>query len=154
MTESPDPRVLHETIRLEREFPVSDERVFRAYAEVDQRVGWSAPSDTAKIVYSRDEFRVGGSDEFRCGAAEDLKYEGKVHYLAIEAPGLIVYQEVISAGGHILAASLVTWEITPTAMGSRLVVTDQITSLVGLPMIEGSRIGMSAALDHLVKMVV
>ncbi len=74
-------------------------------------------------------------------------------YLDIQAAHRIVYSEVISTSGAPLSASLVTWELESHGAGSRLVVTAQVTSLVGREMIDGSRAGMDAALDNLVEVV-
>lgn len=139
----------HETLVFERSFRTSAEKVFGAYADVAVRVKWSAPSETAAVVYSSHDFRIDGLDRFRCGAKDKLEFEGVVSYVEIAAPWRIVYTELISKGHVRLAVSLVTWELTETATGTQLVVTDQIASLVGAEMIDGSRVGMEAALDNL-----
>lgn len=146
-------RLTHETLTLKREFSATPDRVFAAYADVTQRVRWSNPSDTTAIVYSREEFRAGGVDEFRCGSKGALEYEGVVRYVSIAPPGLIIYTEVISSEAMVLGASLISWEIVTTKKGARLTVTDQVASLQGSRLIDGSRLGMNAALDHLVEML-
>lgn len=146
-------RTTHETLVFERRFRAGPEAVFAAYADVELRARWSAPSPTAAVVYTSADFRVDGEDRFRCGSADDLRFTGVVRYLDIVGGRRIVYSEVISSADARLAASLVTWDVHPAAEGARLVVTDQIVCFVGGGMIDGSREGMSAALDHLVGVV-
>ena len=101
------------------------------------------------MTYASHDFRIDGVDRFVCGGKNDLRFSGVVRYVDITAPWRIVYTEVISEGDKRLAASLVTWSLGDTRDGTRLVVTDQVTSFVGAEMIEGSRMGMAAALDNL-----
>lgn len=141
--------VVHETLVFERRFDAPARAVFSAYADVRARTRWSAPSDTAAIVYSAEDFRVGGTDLFRCGDKTELQYAGRVVYHDIVENERIVYSETISATDARLAVSLVTWILRAENNGTQLTVLDQIASFVGDGMIAGSRSGMNAALDHL-----
>ncbi|MBN9159930.1 MAG: hypothetical protein BGO98_18960 [Myxococcales bacterium 68-20] len=147
------PPMKHETLVFERRFRSSPRAVFAAYADVEARARWSAPSDATAVVYSVSDFRVDGVDRFRCGDKTNLQFEGTVRYADIVENERIVYSEVISTTDMKLSVSLVTWEIVPDQTGSRLVVTDQIASFVGDDMIAGSRVGMNAALDNLVALL-
>lgn len=142
--------VAHETLVFERRLRASPDAVFAAYADVDARARWSAPSATAAVVYSSADFRVDGTDAFRCGRSDDLRFAGVVRYVDIRDGRRIVYCEVIATSDAPLSASLVTWELSADGSGTRLVVTDQVTSFVGMDMIDGSRSGMNGALDNLV----
>ena len=105
------------------------------------------------VLYTSANFQVGHGDVFRCGDRSSPQYEGRVHYYDIVPGTRILYSEVISVGEKPLSASLVTWELSEDGFGSRLIVTDQIASFVEDEMIEGSRIGMNAALTNLVATV-
>jgi uncharacterized protein YndB with AHSA1/START domain len=105
------------------------------------------------VVYSSADFRVEGEDIFRCGSADDLRFAGVVRYLDILDGQRIVYSEVIATSEARLSVSLVTWELSADGSGTRLVVTDQVTSFVGREMIDGSRSGMNGALDNLASLV-
>ena len=63
-------RVHHDTIRMERTYRASPERVFDAWRDVAARLRWSRPSPHVEIVYDKAEFRVGGEDVTRCGSEE------------------------------------------------------------------------------------
>lgn len=150
---SPAASVAHETLVFDRSIRASPQAVFAAYADARVRARWSAPSPTAAVIYSSTDFRVDGVDSFRCGSADDLRFTGVVRYLDILDGQRIVYSEVISTSEARLSVSLVTWELSTEGSGTRLVVTDQVTSFVGTEMIDGSRAGMNGALDNLVGLV-
>jgi uncharacterized protein YndB with AHSA1/START domain len=144
-----EPPVRHETLTFQREYAATPAVVFETYVDVEARARWSAPSDSAVVIYTQDDFRVGGADRYRCGDKRAPQYEGEVRYVEIVDGSRIVYSEVITAGEKRLAASLVTWEIAPTTKGSRLTVTVQVASFVGEDMVVGTTVGMNAALDNL-----
>ncbi|MEZ4222013.1 MAG: SRPBCC domain-containing protein [Polyangiaceae bacterium] len=151
MTPSALPSTLHETLVFERQFGSPPEAVFAAYADVDLRSRWSAPSPTAAVVYGSADFRIDGEDRFRCGGRHDLQFTGVVRYLDIVEAQRIVYSEVISSSDARLSVSLVTWDLRRDGEGTHLLVTDHVASFVGADMIDGSRAGMNAALDNLVE---
>lgn len=148
-TSPPTTRIHHATLVFERIYDASPARVFAAYADVDARAAWGAPSDTAAIVYTHAEFRVGGRDAYRCGGRDDLRYAGEVAYVDIIPDRRIVFSETIRADHALLSAALITWELDADGAGTRLLVTDQVASMVGDEMVIGTRQGTTAALDHL-----
>ncbi len=144
----------HDTIRLERSCPHPPARVFRAYADVDQRIRWSAPSDDEFVAFESHDFRVGGIDRFSCGLVDDPDgrgtFGGTTRYEAIEEGSHIVFTERLeSAAGDLLAMSLVTMSFAGDGDGCRFTVVDQVTSFAGDGPLEGSRHGYSAMLDRL-----
>jgi hypothetical protein len=46
---------------------VSDGAVFASFADPVIRAKWSAPSDTAVLLYDEANFAIGGRDVFQCG---------------------------------------------------------------------------------------
>jgi uncharacterized protein YndB with AHSA1/START domain len=144
-----DSSTKHDTLVFERVFTVPPARVYSAYADVDQRARWSAPSESAGVVYSSSDFRIGGEDRFRCGDKHDLRYVGVLRYEDLVDNERIVYCERIATDAVPLAVSLVTWELSANGVGTRLRVTAQVTSFVGADMIDGTRAGTNAALDNL-----
>ena len=141
--------VMHDTIRLERHLGHPPSAVFAAYANVDQRVVWTAPSDDEIVIFEADDFRIGGLDQFLCGPRDAPDFLGTTRYDHIIDNELIVFTERLVYGDQLLAMSLVTWALTPSGTGTTLVVTDQVTSLAGQGPIDGSREGYSAILDRL-----
>jgi uncharacterized protein YndB with AHSA1/START domain len=141
-------KLAHETLVFTRRINVAQDRVFDAFADVKKREQWSAPSDSAAVVYSEADFRANGRDVFRCGDKGDLRYLGVVHYVEIVKDQRIVFFESISSDGQALGASLVSWELRKDGGGTLINITDQVTAFDGADMVSGTRMGMNAALDN------
>lgn len=139
----------HDSFVLERRYDAPPARVYAAYADLDARCSWGAPSPEEAIVYSEHDFRSGGRDVHRCGPREDLRYLGSVRYEHLVEDRRIVLVERIESAGALLSVALITWDLEPDGDGTRLRLTTQITSLVGASMIQGSRGGTRAALANL-----
>ena len=140
----------HDTIRLERCYPHLPSKVFAAYADIDRRALWSAPSPQEDVIFDTHNFRVGGIDEFRCGLKGQLQFAGVTRYEQIVPDELIIYTErLVATDGALQAVSLVTWSITSEPGGSRLMIIDQVASVTGDGIITGSRDGYAAMLDQL-----
>jgi uncharacterized protein YndB with AHSA1/START domain len=144
-------QILHETIVIERAYDAAVSRVFAAFADPAVRAKWSAPSDTAVIIYDEANFAIGGRDVFRCGAKSDPKYRGETHYLHIVADRHIVSSETIDADGRRLSASLTTVQLMPKGTQTKLTLTVQVAAFEGRDMIEGTKFGHNAALANLAK---
>lgn len=142
----------HDTIRLERELPHSPARVFAAYADIDERVAWSAPTDDEIVIFESHDFRVGGTDRFICGPREAPTFAGTTRYEHIEPDRLLVFTErLVTTEEVLLAISLASWQFDAMDDGCRLTIIDQVTSVAGDGPIEGSRHGYGAILDQLAR---
>ncbi len=140
----------HATLTFERHFPHPAPAVFDAYADIDQRVVWSAPSENEIVIFESHDFTVGGTDRFLCGLKEAPSFAGITRYHAIIDGAMIVFTEHLTAlDDRVLAISLVTWTVEPDRDGAKLTIVDQVTSLSGSGAIEGSRHGYTAMLDQL-----
>jgi len=142
-------RVHHDTIRMERTYRASPERVFDAWRDVAARLRWSRPSPHVEIVYDKAEFRVGGEDVTRCGSAGDLRYVAKVRYLEIEDDSRIVFAEHVAEDGVSKAAALIDVTLAPAGRETRLILTMQIAAFDSADMLHGYRQGWTPALENL-----
>ncbi|WP_420452362.1 SRPBCC domain-containing protein [Ilumatobacter sp.] len=144
-------RFAHDTLRFERDLAAPADVVFAAYADVDQRVVWSAPSDDEIVIFESHDFTVGGVDRFICGMKDDPSFAGTTRYELIVPDEVIVFSErLVTTDGQLLAMSLVTWAVEDTGSGGTLLtITDQVTSAAGDGPIDGSRHGYTAMLDQL-----
>jgi len=140
--------ILHETLHFTQEISHPVEAVWKAYANVDDRSQWSVPKGE-QIIYDASELEEGGRDLYRCGPPEDLSTIGNVAYHIVEPSRRWMYSETLHSGEQLLAVALVTWELEPIDLGTRITIVNQVTSLVGPRMIEGSRNGHNKALDQL-----
>jgi uncharacterized protein YndB with AHSA1/START domain len=143
--------IAHDTIRFERKLARPPHVVFAAYADIDQRIVWSAPSDDEIVIFESHDFAVGGVDRFICGLKDSPSFAGTTRYEHIVDGELIVFGErLVTTAGELLALSLVTWVVTPDGDGGTvLTITDQVTSATGDGPIDGSRHGYAAMLDQL-----
>jgi uncharacterized protein YndB with AHSA1/START domain len=140
----------HATLFFERMIPATCNQVFTAYADVDQRKKWGAPSEKTALIYDQADFREGGGDAFRCGAKANPDIHGATRYLDIVVNRRIVSTETISMDGRRLCASLQTLELDPDGDSTRLKSTIQLVSFVGQDMVKGHESGTNASLDNLV----
>lgn len=139
----------HDILHFTRDIRHPVESIWRAYAHVDDRSQWSVPQGE-RMIYDTSEFTRGGIDSYRCGPPNDLSAQGTVHYHLVDEPNRWTYSESIHSGEHLLAVSLVTWELQPLDhRGTRITIVNHVTSLIGQEMIEGTRNGHNKALDQL-----
>jgi uncharacterized protein YndB with AHSA1/START domain len=143
--------IVHDILRFERTLAQPPHVVFAAYADIDQRVVWSAPSIDEVVIFESHDFAVGGVDHFICGLKDSPGFAGTTRYEHIVEGEVIVFSErLVTTAGDLLAMSLVTWAVTPDdGGGSVLTITDQVTSAAGDGPIIGSRHGYTAMLDQL-----
>ena len=140
----------HDTLRFERYFAHPPGVVFNAYADMDQRTVWSAPSEDEVLIFETHDFTVGGVDRYICGPKDAPNFAGTTRYEAIVDGQAIVWTERrTNLEDDLSAVSVVTWTVSPDGEGSKLTIVDQITSVVGAGPIEGSRHGYGAMLDDL-----
>ncbi len=143
-------RVTHATLVFEREIATTVETVFAAFENAKFRAKWSAPSDTATIIYDKEDFQEGGEDHYRCGSKSNPNIHGTTRYLEIIPNRRIVSSETISMDGKRLCASLITLEFAQSGKKTKLRSTSQVASFIGQDMIKGTEAGNNGSLDNLV----
>lgn len=145
-----DENLYHATVDLEHFYLAPLERVFSEFADPATRVKWSAPSGDT-LSYDKADFREGGSDIFRCGPPNDLRFRGQTTYHLIVPNNCVVFTEVLTEGGKRLAVALNTLSFKATGQGTTLKVTAQVVSFVGPGMVEGYDSGNKGALEGLAR---
>jgi uncharacterized protein YndB with AHSA1/START domain len=140
---------IHATLAFERVIPATSDRVFTAYADVDERKKWGAPSDNTALIYDHADFREGGKDVFRCGPKSNPDIHGTTRYLDIVVNRRIVSTETIAVDGRRLCASLTTLEFDPDGDHTKLKSTIQLVSFIGQDMVKGHENGTNASLTNL-----
>lgn len=151
MTAATQTRMLQDKIVMERIYNTSPARVFAAWESVEARLRWSIPFPEAGAAYDQAEFKVGGLDVMRCGLKSDMRFLAHVRYLEIINDARIVMAESIAEDGKIRAASLITVEFEPAGKATKQTVTMQVSALDGADMLDGYRVGWTAALDNIAK---
>ncbi|HEY2471034.1 MAG TPA: SRPBCC family protein [Terracidiphilus sp.] len=138
----------HATITLQQSYSASVQRVFAEFADPVARARWSAPSNDV-LLYDEADFRVGGTDVFRCGPKADPRFRGETRYLDIVSNARVVSSETLEQEGQRLAVALTTLDFEPTEGGTNLTVTIQMVSFVGPDLIPAYDSGNKAALRNL-----
>jgi uncharacterized protein YndB with AHSA1/START domain len=141
---------VHATLVFERMIPATADQVFTAYADLEERRKWGAPSDNTTLIYDQADFREGGEDVFRCGPKANPNIHGTTRYLDILINRRIVSTETISVDGRRLCVSLSTLELDPDGDRTKLKSTIQLVSFIGQDMVRGHESGTNASLDNLV----
>ena len=141
----------HATLVFERICAAPVERVFAAFANPEERASWGTPSDTAAFTYDKVDFREGGVDIFRCGDKRDPQYRGVTTYYDIVPNERIISSEVVEMHGRKLLISMSSATFAPEGIGTKVVVTVQLTSLAGEGMLNNAKFGHDSSLDNLVK---
>ena len=142
---------IHATLVFERTIPATIERVFAAYADLEERMRWGAPSPNTALIYDKANFSEGGEDVFRCGPKANPNIQGTTRYLDIVQDRRIVSSETIAMDGQRLCASLSTLELHSYGETTTLKSTVQLASFVGQDMVKGHENGTNASLDNLVE---
>jgi uncharacterized protein YndB with AHSA1/START domain len=118
--------------------------VFSAWADPAAKARWFAGPDSGHEL----DFRVGGR-EVNYGRHEGALLTFESFYRDIVSGARIVYTSTLSADETLSTVSLTTVELSPTADGTRLVLTEQGTYLDGLEQPSWREQGTSDWLDAL-----
>ncbi|MGF1610927.1 MAG: SRPBCC family protein [Kiloniellales bacterium] len=141
----------HGTVVVERTIDAPVARVYAAFADPKARASWGTPSDTVIFIYDETDFRVGGRDVARCGDREDPRYRVEARYIDIVDKRRVVWTEIIHELHERLAANITTLELVPEGQRTRLKVTVQVTSFVGVGMIENTNAGYTSTLANMAR---
>lgn len=140
--------VEHGTIRLERAYRAAPARVFAAWAEPAARARWDVPGRWI-IAEQTFDFREGGYEVKRFGPQDDPRFVAETRYVDIVPEQRIVYAYGMTSRGERISASLTTVEFSPSAGGTRLVLTEQIAFLDGRDNAINREEGLSSMLDKI-----
>ena len=91
MTETTQRSLAHAGFTLVRDYPVSVENVWAAFAEEDQKKQWFGDGDEWNLDEWRYDFRVGGHDISR----HELRLQGD-HIIEGDSPGTVLFQHKVS----------------------------------------------------------
>ncbi len=102
------------------------------------------------IVIDETDVRTGGREIARFGSVGNRNWTMKVFYHWVTEGRLITFTEELRDGDEVLTVALITFDFQKRGTtGSRLKLTDQITSFVGEGGVAGHRDGYTKALANL-----
>lgn len=126
-----EPKTIHDTFTVERNYPQSPDRVFGAFAQADRKRRWYAEGNHEIKEFAMD-FRIGGSERFHYRFNEGHPIAGseivnESGYHDIVPNQRIVVTSKMSLNGKPISITLVTFEFLPSGTGTDLVLTNQGT---------------------------
>jgi uncharacterized protein YndB with AHSA1/START domain len=127
---------VHNTFVIERNYPVTPERVFAAFADPAKKRRWFADSAAHQVEKFEMDFRVGGAERSRYSYQEGSPIPGGIitsdgWYLDIVPNGRIVLAHTMAFGDQPFSASMVTFEFVPAEHGTDLKLTHQVAFFEG-----------------------
>ena len=120
--------VIHSTFVIERNYPVSPERVFDAFADPAKKRRWFVDGGGNQVEHYEMDFRVGGKEHARFGHSGPVKgmvFTNEATYQDIVPNRRIVLGSKMAVGDKCISASLVTVEFLPSETGTDLILTHQ-----------------------------
>lgn len=143
----------HGSFTIERVYPVSPERVFAAYSEMEQKRKWFAEGEGFTLLDYQFDFQVGGREfaSFRFGEGPDMTFDAI--YMDLIPNRRLVNAYSMTTAGVPFSASLGTTELEAVAEGTRMVYTEQCAFFDGKDNIETRKQGTVELLDVLAKML-
>ncbi|HEY2555532.1 MAG TPA: SRPBCC family protein [Diaminobutyricibacter sp.] len=120
-------KLTHSTFTLEREYKASPAKVFSAFSDPAIKAKWfETPSDEWRHIGSSLDFREGGREhsEGQFGEGGPVsRFDAYYHEVVDDLR--LVYDYEMRVDGQRLSVSLASIELTPTATGTRLTLTEQ-----------------------------
>ena len=149
MTTATKSSIARDTIVLERTYRASPDRVFQAWEDVDARARWSKPWPEMDLVYDRHDFRVGGTDIYRCGLNGDFNWTAEVQYLDIVRDKRLIFSERMAEDDKPQSTAVITVEFFAKGKETLQIVTIHILTLDGSDMLEGYAGSWGPVLDSI-----
>jgi uncharacterized protein YndB with AHSA1/START domain len=128
--------VVHNTIVIERAYPVSPERVFGAFSDPAKKRRWFVEGDSHELESYELDFRVGGKEFYASRFKEGtpvagLRLKSENMFRDIVPNRRIIFTSTMAMEGKCFSISLGTVELLPTEKGTDLLLTFQSAFLEG-----------------------
>lgn len=129
--------VIHSTFVVERNYPVSPEKVFSAIADPAKKRRWYAADGESNMVDKFElDFRVGGEEFYSMHFKEGHPLKGytlsnKNFYSEIVPNRRVIFSSTMKVSEKTISVSLGTIELVPAGHGTNLVLTFQSAFLEG-----------------------
>ena len=124
------PKVIHSTFVVERNFPKPPEVVFAAFADPAKARRWYAEGEGHDLQEFTSDFRVGGAQTLRYRLRPGTPVAGmtinnQARYQEIQPNRRIVMQTTMDLEDKRILAAQVTIELLPNGGGTDLILTNQ-----------------------------
>jgi uncharacterized protein YndB with AHSA1/START domain len=142
----------HDSFTIERTYPASPARVFRAFADPAAKAKWFGCVEGWVVGEHTSDFRVGGREVWRVGPSGGTEHRNDTVYHDIVPDERIVWSYAMMVGARRISVSLATVELTAVGTSTRLTITEQGVFLDGYEGAEERVHGTVALLDNLGRM--
>jgi uncharacterized protein YndB with AHSA1/START domain len=115
----------HGSFTIERTYPVTPAKVFKAFADPDAKARWFRGPDEWANEKPAFDFRVGGRESNRTGPKEGPMHIFECLYYDIVPDERIVYAYEMYLDQRRISVSLTTIELQPVRGGTKLLFTEQ-----------------------------
>lgn len=139
-----DRSIAHGTFVLERNYPASPARVFRAWADPAIKQRWFGDGSGTQEF----DFREGGRELAKSGSGEG-EFVFDVRYEDIVENNRIIYTYYMTMGGKRISVSVAAIELFAAGSGTRMTVTEHGCFLDGLDNKDQRQRGTEGLLDAL-----
>jgi uncharacterized protein YndB with AHSA1/START domain len=120
----------HATFVIERDYPATPTRVFRAWSDPQEKARWFGPDPGAHGGPELD-FRVGGAEHFKVATPDGTAYRYDATYQDIVEDARIVYTYDMHRNADRISVSVTTVEFEMRGEGTHLTYTEQGVYLDG-----------------------
>jgi uncharacterized protein YndB with AHSA1/START domain len=144
--------VIHRSFTIERTYPTTAARVFRAHSDPRKKRRWFAEGEGFLVDSYSLDFQVGGFERCRFRFGSDgppMTYDGM--YLDIVRDERIILAYTMTAGGAAMSSSLSTIELVPAPAGTLLRFTEHTAFVDGKDGSAARRGGSQGLLEALAK---
>ncbi|MGE3858110.1 MAG: SRPBCC family protein [Dehalococcoidia bacterium] len=146
-------RVVYGGFTIERSFDASPARVFRAFAEAEQKAEWFGWTDEWEPLEVSLDFRVGGEEVAHGRHVSGMVSEMWAQYQDIVPDQRVVWSYRMALNGTPISASLASVELTPQGAGTRMVFREQDAFFDDFEDNGGREHGTNEILDALVAFI-
>ncbi len=123
--------IAHATFAIERTYGAAPERVWRAWADPQEKLRWFGPRVLEKPDHELD-FRVGGLERLTVRAPDGALYTYVARYQDIVAGERFINTYEMYRGDARISVSVATIQLEPAGAGTKLTLTEQGVFLDGL----------------------
>jgi len=148
-TESKELSAAHATFSIEKRYPASQAKVFKAFAETDAKRRWFVEGEGWTVYSYEADFRPGGWERSRFAFRDGPEMGNDTLYHEIVEGRRMVFSYSMTFQGKVFSASLVTLTLEPAGAGTLLTYTEQGTHLDGFDNPAGREEGCRELLNKL-----
>lgn len=141
------------TFSIERTYPVSAERVFEGFSNLEMKKRWFFESEGFNVHEVTMDFREGGVEFSRFDFKGGPPMTNRTYYHSIVENSRLVFSYDMTLGGKVFSASMASVEIFVEGNGARLVYTEQTHHLDAADKPGGREAGCRALYERLARVL-